>query len=260
MADNSARVRSVVQLRPGVAGLVRVCQSLARQGVQYDTVIERKHAGSLANCPRTNIQITIRAHGTPQIKRNKPKSVKFTPVAAITSDQITRRLTESQRAADNAKDGFVRNLKYQSRDRSREYEPTWKDRNERRRIGRAVAKIVARRKTKDPAHITTQDYAELDAVIGRKVERQSKISDRYLESGYLHWFVKRYAGSWRFNVKMPKSPATSEETRPNLGFAGCKPFYEPRSNQFNAAQAFLGAKADLEYWQEMARLNSEVTA
>ena len=84
-----------------------------------------------------------------------------------------------------------------------------------------------------------EDYADLDIACGRKVDRQSKVSERSMDRhhGYLGWIVSYYAGSWRFGHDKPKEIDTTEE-----------------DGSPNCIQSFLNVKLEVEYLTEMVRL------
>jgi hypothetical protein len=174
--------------------------------------------------------------------------------APLSAGSIAKRLAKAQDTLESARSRIRANLKrqylgegWQDRDwLTREVEK----RAGHKRIGATVAKILARH------HIhadyvkkrnygwkqtwTAEDYADLDATLGRKVERASKVSEGQLKRhhGYLGWIVSSYAGSWRFGQKKQDPD-------------------EPNDPGPNAIQSMLEVKAEVEYLEELLRLATE---
>jgi hypothetical protein len=194
--------------------------------------------------------VEIRARGgTPKHRHNGTKISLAPPVP--TAEALGKRLAKAQEDLAFA----LKRLRVELRRQYLSDTDSWQDRAwmERRaqerakhkRIGQAIGKILARHHvhafSASSEHFkpTAEDYADLDIVLGRKVERASKVSEGQLERAhsYLGWIVKTYAGSYRFGL--PKRE--SEETV----------VHEPRPN---AIQSMLEVKAEVEYLEELLSL------
>lgn len=191
--------------------------------------------------------VEIRAHGGKVRKRTTPK-VKV-GIEPLKSEQIEHRLKEAQSTLASARSRLRSNLKAQYLTESYQNRE-WMEREVERRvkhkaIGKAIARILARHGLHAwhhaSYHATSLDYAELDAVLGRKVERASKISDKALErsNGYLGYIVRHETQSWRFGVRKDKAELEERYERPN------------------AIQSFQEVKAEVDYLEELYLLAVE---
>jgi hypothetical protein len=249
----------VAHLAPGAPGLISICRSLERQGMKYETVIERRSARSLANAPSVMVQLTIRGISAP--RRGKVRALKTAPKVEApkqTQAQRERELTLAIKHLSHCRERLKENLKGRHAPESlRSYARQGESLEtiaKHRKIGRAVARIIARHRTRDPWQITKQDYADLDQALGARVIRVSQLDTRGRDRGYLPTIIKNYAcGYYCVDKARPEAP----EARENLGFVGCAPFYAPGESEYNPIQNFILACADVEYWQELVRLGRE---
>jgi hypothetical protein len=188
----------------------------------------------------------IRATGGKPCKTSAPKVAKPKPLAV---EVVRKRLVDARETLESVRKRFGANIKSQWMEDPaphREWlEARARERTKHREIGRAVGRILARHRVhafstaSSRFGYTAEDYADLDAACGRKVERLSKVSEGQREraNGYLGWVLKQYAGSWyRFGRER------KQETLPAL------------DKSPNTVQDFLLAKADVEMLETMVQL------
>ena len=121
-----------------------------------------------------------------------------------------------------------------------------------RAIGRAVAVILARHgvRAKYSDHIgrfLPEDYALLDGVIGRKVDRESKVSHRTLDChhGYLGWIVSTYGGSCKFNQGTRKERESAQKE------------WDTREKPEGRISVAMRLRGEVDHLTEMVRLARE---
>lgn len=168
--------------------LVRICKSYAAQGLDYSTRIDTDaHT------------LTVTASGTPTNKE-RARAVKPKPYrdrgAPLTVKQARAKATEASRlltaARDHVRNRITSGLQEpygERRDTPREPE----HRATQQRIGHGLARIIARGGLRGKP--TKQDYAELDALIGRPVTKLSKLRKHDRESSYRVFIMRHYAGA-----------------------------------------------------------------
>jgi choline dehydrogenase-like flavoprotein len=198
--------------------------------------------------------VEIRARGG-KAKRHKASTPKQAPPPVPPLESLRKRLNEAQKTLQSARHRLPTNLRNQWRPGGYDYcrDGEWmirevESRTKHRAIGRTVAKILSRHgvHAEHAEHsiyrYKPEDYADLDIACGRKVDRQSKVSERSLDRhhGYLGWIVNYYAGSWRFGRKK------AEEFAEDRSMIECR--------EKNAIQSFLEVNLEVEYLTEMVRL------
>jgi hypothetical protein len=131
-------------------------------------------------------------------------------------------------------------------------------RRKQKALGRAIGRIIARRQAKwgkvriDKSSIEPdrQDYAELDAAIGGRVPRLSQLHKCEREHPYLSVIVRRYA-SGAF-IRPPAEVVTWTQESIWREPMRLPPQYEP-----DPIRRYQEAKADVEFWREMVRLQTD---
>lgn len=189
----------------------------------------------------------IRAHGG-KAKRSKVAKVPIAPPAIPTVDQLRKRLGAAQDTLRSAHGRLRESLRRQYGGETvigawRARENEWLTRRvaesvTHKAIGRAVGLILSRHRVHAATDIkpTADDYATLDAVLGRKVERASKVTERQRDQakGYLGWIVRTYTHSYGFGLEKSK-PWTPEPSD-------------------NCIASFLRVKGEVEYLTECLQL------
>ncbi len=255
---------------PGAPGLVTVCRSFAQQGLEYTVglakglpVVSDNISWNPNPSPKPEFHFEIHAHGRPRPSKPKPDRI---PKVSIGADLLT--LEQCQKGLHYALKVLGDNrLTIQARWRAQWKPEAYYGRQtysasrdpKRLAIGKAVAKIIARHKTKSPYQFTQQDYRELDVANGLKVRRESALPGHYKDkaSGYLTYIVGVHAHGnfYPTQRRLERCPLTErEQERKNLGFAGCKPWYPQDHVDLSPVEQFQAAKAEVEYWQELVRL------
>ena len=125
-------------------------------------------------------------------------------------------------------------------------------------LGEAIGRIIARRQAKlgkirigkSNIEPDRQDYAELDAAVGGRVPRLSQLHKYEREQPYLSVIVRRYA-SGTF-IRPPVEAVTWAQDSIWREPMSLPPQYEP-----GPIRCYQEAKAAVEYWQELGRLQSE---
>lgn len=210
-----------------------ICRSLVADGLQYRVVLER--IGE-------RVALTVRAWGRPLLRPLQKRKAPASLPSPLSKVQCQARLEEARKDL-----AFcylhVRTWMQENVSPSSCFprgSVTTSESRERYRIGRAIAKIIARYGTAEPLRFAAEDYAELDLAAGRRALRASELSAQQKEVGYLPTIARVYAGCWapkRVGARSPRStPAVSSASTRNL-IHDC-----------------LAARIDREYWEEMVRL------
>jgi hypothetical protein len=228
----------------GFGKLEAICRALASDGFAYTTAV------TFASEDRVHLEVTGTAGPAKKCKPRKPARPFARRLAPPTPkpEQCTKQREKAEATVKSAFSQLPGNLRRNWLEEPGYHSREWMERKAaekplHRRIGRAVARILARKHMKpgmEPwrwgSHTwTAKDYAALDTAVGRKVERSSKVSDAVKDRnhGYLGYIVKTYAGSWRYAFKKTEGNESERYTAPNM------------------IAEYQRARADLDFWREM---------
>lgn len=225
------------RFKPGcaraVAALDVIRKSLTRDGIAFTEEVDESNT------------IIIQACGT-MAKRHSHRAPSrgAAPPPMLTVEQCEKRLAEAKKEVLNFRESFKRSMASNSKTWSH-YCHDIHSRAWHRKVGRAVAKLIARHGGRETHFtVTKDDYAMLDKALGRKVKRESALPNCY--TGIVEYLVKVEArGIWK-----RKAPRIKTNTY--------GPFEQgDRRNQDRVPldiSRFLELKADYEHWREMVTL------
>jgi hypothetical protein len=200
--------------------LAAIEKSLLRDGLSFETDV-------------TDTQVIIRAHGTPKHhKWRRPAKASCTP---LTLEQCQRRLAEAAKQVASFREVFQRRL-HDNWNRYEYFTRYQSNRPSQKRIGHAVARILARGKDTSSSRYSKQDYADLDAALGHRARRASQVPKQYY--GLLDYMVRAEAHGRADWAERKKKPEPVKR--------------EPRKSEI---QEYRELKLDVEHWREMVRLS-----
>jgi hypothetical protein len=131
-------------------------------------------------------------------------------------------------------------------------------RRRQKTLGKAIGRIIARRQAalgkiridKSVIQPGRQDYAELDAAVGGRAPRLSQLKAHECEQPYLSVIVRRYAAGTF--IRPPVEVVTWVQES-----IWREPFKLPPQYEPGPIRCYQEAKADVEFWREMVRLQTD---
>ena len=196
--------------------------------------------------------VEIRASGGKEKHRAAPKSKRTAPPPPDLA-ACERKYKDACETLASARSRLAGNLRRQWQPEHYDFDaPRYNADLETKntKLGAAVGRVIAIHRTREPHHITAEDYAILDTALGFKVTRQSKLTARNLANGYLAYIVWNYGktttGYCSPNWDHHKYINTSD--------------LEPGEVRETAITSCLNVKAEVEYWAEMVRLHESRAA
>lgn len=214
---------------PRMAAIIR---SLTADGLRYSVSVEAHPQPS----------VVVRAHGTPTKRRKCAGTRRFAAPKPLTSEQIEKQLSKAVQSEELCRSRLKDHLREQSQDGiwpAPRYDCKRAERQ--RKVGRAVARIIARHHSRDPYHFSNQDYTEADAACGTRVQRASQLGKYDREQPYLAYIVKYFGFSSREFEPRPRISAEEGKTAHRYDYVG----------------AYLEAKAEVEFWRECELLSGQ---